>query len=100
MGTGLGPHYCSDRFLVVLREMQEREKALRLQKERLQRELEEKKKKVGCWEHGLPVGSVLSCEVRELENLGLVTWGNSVARGEGRHTCLVGWVPGRAAAPG
>ncbi|CAO2584642.1 Inner centromere protein [Lemmus lemmus] len=32
-------------FLVVLREMQEREKALRLQKERLQRELEEKKKK-------------------------------------------------------
>lgn len=28
--------------------MQEREKALRLQKERLQRELEEKKKKVGA----------------------------------------------------
>ncbi|CAO2584637.1 Inner centromere protein [Lemmus lemmus] len=43
--TGLGSHYCPDRFLVVLREMQEREKALRLQKERLQRELEEKKKK-------------------------------------------------------
>lgn len=31
---------------MVLRELQEREKALRLQKERLQRELEEKKKKV------------------------------------------------------
>ncbi|XP_051002856.1 inner centromere protein [Acomys russatus] len=45
IGTGLGPHYWPDRFLVVLREMQEREKALRLQKERLQRELEEKKKK-------------------------------------------------------
>lgn len=45
--------------------MQEREKALRLQKERLQRELEEKKKKVGCWENGLHVGSVLSGEHRE-----------------------------------
>lgn len=32
--------------LAVLREQQEREKALRLQKERQQRELEEKKKKV------------------------------------------------------
>lgn len=64
-GTGLGPYYWPDRFLVVLREMQEREKALRLQKERLQRELEEKKKKVGCWENGLHVGSVLSGEHRE-----------------------------------
>lgn len=42
--------------------MQEREKALRLQKERLQRELEEKKKKVGCW-------SVGSLWVRELGSL-------------------------------
>lgn len=32
---------------MVLREQQEREKALRLQKERLQKELEEKKKVVG-----------------------------------------------------
>ena len=31
---------------LVSRELQEREKALRLQKEKLQRELEEKKKKV------------------------------------------------------
>lgn len=31
---------------MVRRELQEREKALRLQKEKLQRELEEKKKKV------------------------------------------------------
>lgn len=41
----------------VLRELQEREKALRLQKERLQRELEEKRKKVtggrACGSHGL-----------------------------------------------
>lgn len=37
----------------VLRELQEREKALRLQKERLQRELEEKKRKVtGGWACG------------------------------------------------
>ena len=41
----------------VLRELQEREKALRLQKERLQRELEEKKRKVtggrACGSRGL-----------------------------------------------
>lgn len=41
----------------VLRELQEREKALRLQKERLQRELEEKRRKVrggrACGSHGL-----------------------------------------------
>lgn len=61
-GTGLGSHDCPDRFLVVLREMQEREKALRLQKERLQRELEEKKKKVGCWSVGF-------LWVRELRSL-------------------------------
>lgn len=36
----------SDGLLFVPREMQEREKALRLQKEKLQKELEEKKKKV------------------------------------------------------
>lgn len=46
---------------LVLREQQEREKALRLQRERLQRELEEKKKKVqgsqGC---GARPGSALS----------------------------------------
>lgn len=44
---------------MVLRELQEREreKALRLQKERLQRELEEKKKKVKESGPGAPVGS-------------------------------------------
>lgn len=76
--------------------MQEREKALRLQKERLQRELEEKKKKVGCWENGLHVGSVLSGE-RRAESIGkpgLYSSGSpkstcarrsSVARGEEGH---------------
>lgn len=54
--TGLVPYYQPDRFLVVLREMQEREKALRLQKERLQRELEEKKKKVGVLGKWAPCG--------------------------------------------
>lgn len=45
----------------VLRELQEREKALRLQKERLQRELEEKKKKVRGAGLRAPLGSALSC---------------------------------------
>ncbi|KAB0377054.1 hypothetical protein FD755_011498 [Muntiacus reevesi] len=49
----------------VLRELQEREKALRLQKERLQRELEEKRRKVtgeGSG-HVTPTGSALSSGV-------------------------------------
>lgn len=46
----------------ILRELQEREKALRLQKEKLQRELEEKKKKVhGSRACGACMGSALSC---------------------------------------
>lgn len=45
----------------VLRELQEREKALRLQKEQLQRELEEKKKKVRGAGLRAPLGSALSC---------------------------------------
>lgn len=46
----------------ILRELQEREKALRLQKEKLQRELEEKKKKVhGSQACGARMGLVLSC---------------------------------------
>lgn len=47
----------------VLRELQEREKALRLQKERLQRELEEKKKKVKGAGPGARTGSALSFEL-------------------------------------
>lgn len=42
-----------------LRELQEREKALRLQKEKLQRELEEKKKKVQGSQCGVRSGAVL-----------------------------------------
>ena len=44
----------------VLRELQEREKALRLQKERLQRELEEKRRKVRGAGRVAPTGSALS----------------------------------------
>lgn len=43
-GTGQGPARCPDRLCRVLRELQEREKALQLQ-----RELEEKKKVRAVW---------------------------------------------------
>lgn len=70
VGNGARAPLLPSQILVTLREMQEREKALRLQKEQLQRELEEKKKKVGCWEYGLPVGSSLSSEARQSGSLG------------------------------
>lgn len=59
-GVGLGQGWtsCPDRLSLIRREQQEREKALRLQKERLQKELEEKKKKVMGAGHG---GSRLVC---------------------------------------
>lgn len=73
VGRGLGPYYWLDRFLVVLREMQEREKALRLQKERPQKELEEKKRKVGVLGKWAPCGFCAELRAESTGKPGLYT---------------------------
>lgn len=93
--------------MVVLREMQEREKALRLQKERLQRELEEKRRKVGVLGKWAPCG--LCAELRALGNLGYTLqaalpchMGVAVWQEERKDTpnLVAGCVLGRTTAPG
>ena len=97
----------SDRLCSILRELQEKERALRLQKERLQKELEEKKKKVkggACGPHRVRLSSgqgglvqrpwCRSCPAR-LCCLGLA-WG----RRAHPQALSPSAVPGRAAAPG
>lgn len=81
----------------VLRELQEREKALRLQREKLQRELEEKKKKVqGSWACGAHVGSELSFGpgwgpdlVAPGAGAFLPAWPHGAGVGEGEHIHMV-----------
>lgn len=95
--------------MVVLREMQEREKALRLQKERLQKELEEKKRKVGVLGKWVPYGFYAELRAESIGKPGLYSSGSSalphgvaVWQEERKDipNLVSAWVPGRAAAPG